>query len=500
MFKKVFSFDIETLFYFDKDDRKYVAKKGSLAWRTNNPGLISYRHALAKAHRAIGSHEKVAIFPSPKQGILAFRAWLSIPKYSFSFTEIANEYQPENPDEYIKKLCALAQLPIDVNLKKISSAEFERILKAVQYLNGFSQEHQGTFTPLPKITARYSSSNFELYAVGHEELITKEEAVRRIESHELDAVIVQKANGKRYLRSRPGNQLDSIRFEHPQLKKQPEFKDVLRDKGRQRPGQCIWGYINGIDNTPREAKASIKAISKFANGERVWSLVNDKKLFFSLGNLWDACLQKLGIETEVTKYAILFFRLLLDFSNKDPAHPPVIIFAHSQGAIIAKAALPLLKPEERERLRIFTLGAGAFIFPKHAHPDSHNYISIADPIPRISASSSLVQLAIRRHEEICQGLTDDDIIERLIDEEVEYQLSTTSLKTILPFRKQRRRHYLTEFGKITNITVLNEQRKGLWEHAVGIPCYQKKIQELIELYQKNQLMRSSDSTPCQPQD
>lgn len=212
MFKKAVPFDEETLFYFDKDDHKHVAKNGSVAWRTNNPGLISYRHALAKAHRAIGSYEQIAIFPSPKQGILAFRAWMSIPKYSFSLTEIADHYQPENPADYIEKLCALANLPPNVDLKKISSKEFERIIKAVQHLNGFSQEHQGTFTPLPKITARYTSTNFELYAVGHEELITKDEAVRRIEAHELDAVIVLKASSKRYLRSRPGHQHDSIRF------------------------------------------------------------------------------------------------------------------------------------------------------------------------------------------------------------------------------------------------------------------------------------------------
>jgi hypothetical protein len=120
-----------------------------------------------------------------------------------------------------------------------------------------------------------------------------------------------------------------------------------------------------------------------------------------------------------------FFRLLLEVSHNDPSHPPVIIFAHSQGAIISNAALQLLTFDERQRLRIFTFGGGSFIFPENSHPDTHNYISIGDFVPRLAASATLALLAIRRYEENKRGLSDDQIIDGLINEDIDNNLATT---------------------------------------------------------------------------
>src|ERR1700722_19770891 len=490
MFKKANRYDEDTLFYFDKHDSKHVAKEGSIAWRANNPGLILSRHPLAKIHNVIGAHHQIAIFPSIKHGMAAFRDWLTIPKYRYSIFEIAKYYQPDTPDEYIEELCKLAKFSKDVDFKTISEEEFEKVIKAVQCLNGFSNNQQGTLTVLPKITARYYSNNgnVELYVTGYEEFISKDEAIHRIETHRLDAVIVHKANGSIYLRSRPGHHLDRIRFSQHELNQQPDFKDAMRDVGNHKPGQCIWGYINGIDNTPGDAEAAIQVISNLADGERVWSLTNDKKLILSLGNIWDACLQKLNIETEVTKFAVLFFRLLLEVSHNDPSHPPVIIFAHSQGAIISNAALQLLTFDERQRLRIFTFGGGSFIFPENSHPDTHNYISIGDLVPRLAASATLALLAIRRYEENKRGLSDDQSIEGMINEDIDNNLATRDPHAISLYRIQRRHHYLSEFNKIAHITVLDEERQGIWEHSIRIPCYQKKIKAKVDLYKSGEVL------------
>jgi len=483
MFLKAYRYDEDTIFYFDKQDCKHVARKGSFAWRTNNPGLIPSRHSLSKFHSAIGSHLKIAIFPSSKHGMAAFRSWLNLPKYRFSLFEIAKYYAPDAPEEYVKKICILANFPKDIDFKSISGQEFEIVIKAVQCLAGFSSDQEGTITALPKIAARYHSNDgaLEFYITGHEEFISKNEAIHRIETHRLDAVVVHKDNGSIYLRSRPGHHLNRIHFSHNELNTQSEFKDAIRDIGNQKPGQCIWGYINGIDNNPDDAKQAIQGISEMTNSERVWSLTNDKKLILSLGNIWDACLQKLNIETEVTKFAVVFFRFLLGISDSDPSHPPIIIFAHSQGAIISNAALKLLTPEERQRLRIYTFGGGTFIFPEDSHPETHNYISIGDLVPRIAASTTLSLLAIRRHEERKQGLSDAQIIDGLISEDVENNLATTNHDTISLYRLQRNSHYLCEFKKVAHITVLDDGRESTWEHSIRAPCYQKKIKELIDI-------------------
>ena len=112
----------------------------------------------------------------------------------------------------------------------------------------------------------------------------------------------------------PAIELDSIRFADHELHTPPDFKDVMRDTGQQIPGQCIWGYINGINNPPEEAKAVIQVISALTKGGRVWSLANDKKWFLSLGNVGDVCFQKLDLSTGVAKFAVLFFRFLFEVS------------------------------------------------------------------------------------------------------------------------------------------------------------------------------------------
>jgi hypothetical protein len=65
MFKKAYRYDDSVVFYFDSQDCKYVAKGGSLAWRLNNPGLISSHNPFAREFSAIGSCDQYAIFPSP---------------------------------------------------------------------------------------------------------------------------------------------------------------------------------------------------------------------------------------------------------------------------------------------------------------------------------------------------------------------------------------------------------------------------------------------------
>lgn len=45
----------DTAIYMDDCDCRYAAKNGTLAWRINNPGLLSYRSHFAKKNGSIGS-------------------------------------------------------------------------------------------------------------------------------------------------------------------------------------------------------------------------------------------------------------------------------------------------------------------------------------------------------------------------------------------------------------------------------------------------------------
>jgi hypothetical protein len=395
--RKAYRYDDEIVFYFDAFDNKHVASRGSLAWRLNNPGLL-LSHSLHKiSYQSIGAYHQYAIFSHLVIGKEALRAWVISTKYYSPLIEIAKYYQPGNPKKYLEQLCQLTEFTADITPNSLSSKDFEMLIKAIQWLAGFSPENEHQIALLPKITARFYSikRKVEFYLAGYEDLLTKNQAIKWVETHKLDAVIVHKSNGEIYLRSRPGHHFDQIRFSQKDYGTEKEFKDAIKEVGEIKEGQCIWGFINGIFNTSTSARKSATLISNVAGDEHVWYLVNDAPI----GSSGDAIAQKRGRETKTVKLCVQFFKMLSDLSEQSPSKvkPPIIVFAHSQGALIAYLALNRLETQERQRIRIFTLGGAAFIAPDTAHPESHNYFSIADPVPRFT-SYDFCMLLLRLYE------------------------------------------------------------------------------------------------------
>ncbi len=452
-----------------------------MAWRLNNPGLLRSHDSIVQKNTIIGTHSPYAIFPTSASGMQALHIWLRS-KFSDGFLlAIAKYYHPGCPETWLKKLCQIADLNSESRLKDLSNDAFRRLVKAIHLLCEFSASYEGKLQILPKISARYYSRDrkVEYYLAGFEYLLTKADAISWVEMHRLDAVIVHKSNGVVYLRSRPGHHLDQIRFSEEAYGKETGFKDALRDVGKKTEGQCIWGYINGIWNDDDYAIQSAQMISKIAKDEQVWSLVNNTKS--KLKDLVECGHQKLSLDTDIVKFAAKFMQLLLQFSRESSRNPDVIVFVHSQGAIIADLALDLLSQEERKKIRIFAFGGGSFIFPGKSHPESHNYISIGDLVSRIG-SPELALLAIRLHEEQKKNRSLKQVIDLLADEDADYYLDTTDPKIVEIFREKRREFYNDKFKKITNVTVLEQSDDaflGTWEHSFRVPCYQSKVKEII---------------------
>ncbi len=257
MLKKAYRYNDEVVFYFDARDNKYVAIGGSLAWRLNNPGLLLSRSLSRTGYKAIGAYHQYAIFSHPKRGKEACRTWICSAKYRNSpLIEIAKYYQRSRPEEYLDKLCAITGFLPKIKPRSLPPEDLEKLLNAILKLAGFAPENKHRFSPLPKITARFCSTNqkVQLYLAGYEHLLSRLEAIEWVETHKLDAVIVRKSNGEIYLRSRPGHQIKQIHFKQSDYGKEKEFKDAVREVGMKREGQCIWGFINGLFNTPRKAE------------------------------------------------------------------------------------------------------------------------------------------------------------------------------------------------------------------------------------------------------
>ncbi|GAB4228497.1 MAG: hypothetical protein Tsb0021_05880 [Chlamydiales bacterium] len=82
MYIKALSHDDDIIFYFDGYDNKYVTKGGTLAWRTNNPGLV-HSHSSSMPH-SIGACGQTSIFSSPLQGEKTLNNWLHYKRYYHS--------------------------------------------------------------------------------------------------------------------------------------------------------------------------------------------------------------------------------------------------------------------------------------------------------------------------------------------------------------------------------------------------------------------------------
>lgn len=82
------------------------------------------------------------------------------------------------------------------------------------------------------------------------------------------------------------------------------------------PGQCTWGFINGVRNTREEAIESSALISEKAGNELVVSLRNDQVLW-GIKEANVALLLKMGIDTPIIKNAVLFLRYLLSLSENN---------------------------------------------------------------------------------------------------------------------------------------------------------------------------------------
>ncbi len=238
------------------------------------------------------------------------------------------------------------------------------------------------------------------------------------------------------------------------------------------------GFINGIKNRPDCAKHSANLISSHVDNEQVWSLINDEK-FLGAGDLGVCLCLKLTIHTPIVKLATQFFRFLLEISRQDSK--PVIVIAHSQGALISDIALENLLPDERRKIRIFTFGGASYIHPDKAHPDSHNFVSPHDLVPRI-ASFDLSSILFRREAGYKKGKDDEQIISELVDEDIDYYLDTRNPDVVEVFRRQSKKKYEELFKQISNVTILEENSSGSWEHAFDIPCYQIKLKEILRSF------------------
>lgn len=483
MYRIAYSQDENTVVYFDKFGNKHVRKGGSLSWRINNPGLVKSHSHFASNHGSIGSCQGFAIFPYPERGHKALSAWLHSKKYyNATIQAIAEHYHPKNADAFAIKLSSKILVPLDKKLKSFTNIEFQKLLKVIEKSCGYELIGNEEVCVLPRITAKIENGvEDDTYLIGTDLVLSKNEAMEWVQASRLDAVIVHQKNKSQHLRSRPNHCIWNIQIAEELVPPtQGEIETLVRTVGKKKPGQCIWGFINGILNSREGALESAELISTHTGWEQVLSLPNDSQLLGAKDA--GVCISlKLGVDTPIVSWAAKFFRYLLALSKKEDSNPPVIIFAHSQGAIISEHALKLLKEDERKKIRIFTFGGGSFLEVDSCHPESHNYASRNDLVSSMG-SPYFRSLAVHRYLLMKEGLTQEAIIQRWALDDALLYLDSVDARVFESFIKQRVSHYETLMEKIRNITILDPDPSCHFEHQFCNTCYQEEVKKLVEKY------------------
>ena len=209
-----------------------------------------------------------------------------------------------------------------------------------------------------------------------------------------------------------------------------------------------------------------------------WVIFDLWRFLQGLKEIGVAILLKIGVDTPIIKNAVQFLRHLLALSEQRD-NSPVIVFAHSQGAAIVEHALISLSREERKEIRIFTFGGWSFVAPDAAHPESHNYASVGDLIPR-TGSFNLQYLAIRRYEGFKEGLSLEKIISHLAFGDAIQGLDNFDARIIEKYAQERSKYYHEEFQKISNVTVVDSS--SIWEHSFNNDSYQAIVRMKIDQY------------------
>lgn len=482
MFKSAVAYSEDVVFYFDRLGNKYVAQGGNLAWRLNNPGLVRSRSHFAGKNGSIGSYNGFAIFSSPQEGRKTLIELLRTKKYSTSTLKtIGQLYQPQNPEGHAYHLSSILSISLEKKINSFSKEEFDRLIIAIEKSCGYSPSGSEKFILLPKIYAHIESSQGkDLYLIVNNALLSKDEVVEWISTHRLDGVLVHQNDGNIYIRSRPAYTMWNIHMPAagvPPL--EGEIDTLMRIVGEKRENQCIWGFINGVWNPKENALKSARLISDSTGGEEVLSMPNDM-LGWS-DDVGVCILLKIGMDTPVVHLAVKFLKHLLFLSIESGVNLPIVVFAHSMGAIICEHALELLTHQERQKIRIFTFGGGSFISPGKCHPDSHNFASAKDLIC-FCGSPNFRTLAMQRYIALKEGLTHEQMLEKWAREDSMLYLDTIDVRVIQNFEKQRIKYYEELLEKICNVTILDSGPE--YEHSFCNECYQKEVQTLIEKYKK----------------
>ncbi|CAN7177373.1 hypothetical protein LJR009_000319 [Bosea sp. LjRoot9] len=134
--------DDKEITYRDQNGKTFIKRRGSRAWRNNNPGNI-IDSPFADSHGAIGDDTRMAIFPDESVGRAAIISLLTGAKYkNLSIRDAMYRYAPPSDDNdteaYIAAIVKAVGVPAKTVIADLSDAELDLFANAIKKHEGWT--------------------------------------------------------------------------------------------------------------------------------------------------------------------------------------------------------------------------------------------------------------------------------------------------------------------------------------------------------------------------
>ena len=212
MFVRAIQGKKNSVIYIAGDGTRMIRSGGKWAWRNNNPGNMR-KGPKSRSLGSIGVAGGFAVFPDYLTGRTALKGLLRSTYLNWSLYRLVEKYAPpeENDTEnYRKLLKKLTGLDLKRAVHSLNSKEMEKLLDAIQQIEGYSPGEEQYLEKAKKIVdvQRDKKNRITGYLVESMGLLTPIQTINGILSGEIDGVVAQRA-GKTYVRTRPDSRWEN---------------------------------------------------------------------------------------------------------------------------------------------------------------------------------------------------------------------------------------------------------------------------------------------------
>lgn len=195
--------------YTDSDGNEWLFDGGNIPWRNQNPGdLVPGK--ISKRNGSIGSANGFAVFPDYKTGHAALLDSLKTVHGDQDIPALMTDYAPasdNNTGRYIRFIRNKTGIKGDKKVKNFSKAEFEKLWKAIEQMEGWGK-NEGTVRSLEnkaKIVGVHLDKHgiIDRYNIEGYGWVTKGKGIALTQQGKVDAVVAISPQGHPFLRGRP---------------------------------------------------------------------------------------------------------------------------------------------------------------------------------------------------------------------------------------------------------------------------------------------------------